>query len=81
MFNVKTTNLIALPNSRINEVLCNFRNHPFLAHSEVYKTYKKLSNIISGQQYIRILEYLCLLLKTKSRSPMVKIAKNLRMTI
>lgn len=37
-----TTHLIALPNCRKNEILCNFHDHPFAAHLGVDKTYKKI---------------------------------------
>jgi len=37
-----TIHLIALPNGRKNEILCNFHDHPFAAHLGVDKTYKKI---------------------------------------
>ncbi|KAL4153562.1 hypothetical protein QTP88_001395 [Uroleucon formosanum] len=37
-----TVHLIALPNCRKNEILCNFHDHPFAAHLGIDKTYKKI---------------------------------------
>jgi len=36
-----TVHLIALPNCRKNEILCNFHDHPYSAHLGIDKTYKK----------------------------------------
>jgi len=42
MTNGKLINLIALPNSRKNEIMSNFHDHPLSAHLGVDKTYKKI---------------------------------------